>query len=75
MVRVNICCVIFQLRMSTPWLSVTEKPSEMEEKLRLAKRYISHFSLPVNPFQPMEFTINFPTIEFDLSLYMEGHRI
>ena len=37
-VKLSLHCVIFQLRMSTSWLSVTEKPSEMEEKLRLAKR-------------------------------------
>lgn len=30
--------VLFQVRLSTPWMTVVEKPQEMREKMKLAKR-------------------------------------
>ena len=37
---VNAILMIFQLRMSTPWLSRPERTEEMDEKIRLARRYL-----------------------------------
>lgn len=44
--QVLICWFfMIQLRMSTPWLSRPEKPEEMEEKIRLARRFVLLFAL------------------------------